>query len=106
MAAARPTARLASLIQQAVLAGDEQLDWLIEGWYGPFFARVRESTSGESQPSPDQAALIMALDSLILGYVTLAPLHARLLERDPLGDEALDAHASLLRDLMRATRPG
>jgi AcrR family transcriptional regulator len=96
--------RLASLIQQAVLAGGEQLDWLIEGWYGPFFERVRESTSGDAAPSPSQAALIMGFNSLILGYVTLAPLHARLLERDPLARESLDAYVGLLRSLIAGVR--
>jgi AcrR family transcriptional regulator len=97
--------RLASLIQQAVLAGGEQLEWLIEGWYGPFFERVQQRVGAGGDALPvGRAAQVMGFDSLILGYVTLAPMHARLLGLDPLEPEALDAYRSFLRDLIGAVR--
>jgi AcrR family transcriptional regulator len=105
--------RLACLIQQAVMAGGEQLDWLIEGWYRPFFDSLPDLAEGDSDPSdagtvgsvttaePDasRAATVMAFNSLILGYVSLAPLHERLLGRDPLGPGPLDAYVDRLRTL-------
>jgi len=102
--------RLACLIQQAVMAGEEQLDWLIEGWYRPFFDSLPDLADGESghsdggpvppvEPDPGTAATVMAFNSLILGYVSLAPLHERLLGRDPLGPGPLDAYVDRLRTL-------
>ncbi len=92
--------RLACLIQQAVLAGGDQLDWLIERWYAPFFASIPVLDDPRSAaPSPDLAALIMGFNSLILGYVTLAPLHERLLGLDPLAQEGLAAYQRFLRSL-------
>jgi TetR/AcrR family transcriptional regulator len=95
--------RLAALIQQAVLAGGEQLDWLIERWYAPFFAKLPElmpdvanTASPEAKPERDYTSDIMAFNVLILGYVTLAPLHERLLGIDPLSADVLERYRALL----------
>lgn len=90
--------RLASILQHAVLAGGEQLDLLVERWYAPFFAAVA-SARAKGAGEPDPPAVTMAFNALILGYVTLAPLHARLLGLDPLAPDAVVAYGQLLSAL-------
>ena len=77
---------LARLIQHAALAEGDQLELLIERWYRPFIDRVGElfpelsSVAGEDA---DRAkAALMGFNNMILGYVTLAPLHGKLLDLD------------------------
>ncbi len=90
---------LARLIQHATLAGGSQFELLVERWYRPFFDRIgrklrdsgREGETFPSLPGELTPIVIMGLNNLILGYVTLAPLHSRLLGVDPL-DEKLLAH--------------
>ncbi len=91
--------RLACLIQQAVLAGGDQLELLIERWYRPFFARLPAvmPDSPASALGGDIGASIMAFNSMILGYVTLAPLHGQLLGTEPLSPEAIARYVDLLR---------
>ncbi|MCG8591011.1 MAG: TetR/AcrR family transcriptional regulator [Proteobacteria bacterium] len=99
---------LAQLIQQATLAGGDELTWLFDRWYGPFSERVRgllpaAPRVGTRSLATSEAALVMAFNALILGYVTLAPLHARMLDRDPLAPEALAAYETLLEAFSRPT---
>jgi hypothetical protein len=93
--------RLACVIQQAVLSGGDQLDLLIERWYRPFFARLPsllpDTPAGELDGGA--RASVMAFNSLILGYVTLAPLHARLLDIEPLAPRVVERYVELLRSL-------
>jgi TetR/AcrR family transcriptional regulator len=96
--------RLACLIQQAVLAGGDQLDLLVERWYEPFFARLPAIVPDVASEAmrDDAASTIMAFNSLILGYFTLAPLHRRLLGTEPLSGEAVERYVDLLRGMARA----
>ena len=108
--------RLSALIQQAVLEGGEQLELLVERWYRPYSESVtdllspeRSSDSAASNPVArgTNAAVLegrsrartTAFNTLVLGYFSLAPLHAKLLGFDPLSREALDAHTHLLHRL-------
>ena len=100
--------RLSRLIQQAVLAGGEQLELLVERWYRPYSESLTEllspttnASEGDSenvQARRSQSAA-MALNTLILGYFTLAPLHAKLLGIDPLSPDALRDHTAILQSL-------
>lgn len=87
----------ARLIQHATLAGGDQLELLVERWYQPFFERVPKlipeagaplASNGISGGLPgDLAAMMIAFNNMILGYVTLAPLHDRLFGRKLLSNE-------------------
>jgi TetR/AcrR family transcriptional regulator len=77
---------LARLIQHAALAEGDQLELLIERWYRPFFDRVGklfpEFTSAKGEDAEHTRAVIIGFNNMILGYVTLAPLHSKLLDTD------------------------
>jgi AcrR family transcriptional regulator len=90
---------LARLVQQAALAGGPQLDLLVERWYRPFFQSLPAIIPGNAPASKRVAAMIMGFNDMILGYVTLAPLHERLLGFDPLAKEAVAAHIDFLTAL-------
>jgi AcrR family transcriptional regulator len=94
---------LARLIHQAALAGGSQLDLLVERWYRPFFqslpALIPESATGGSPESQPLTAMIMGFNDMILGYVTLAPLHERLFGFDPLAKDAVAAQVDFLTAL-------
>lgn len=75
------------IAQLATLSGGEDLALLVERWYRPFFKRTRELLdSGQSGITP---VTVMAFHSMLLGYLTLAPLHEAIFELDPLGSDAL-----------------
>ena len=76
------------LIQQATLSSGEHLEKLVDNWYRPFFARLPEADDST-------LPLIMAFHSMLLGYITLAPLHARIFNTDPLSEEQLAKHLAL-----------
>ncbi len=107
--------RLSMLIQQAVAEGGEQLEMLVERWYRPYTESVTDLLSPVGQlpeGGSDQAvgggspAATMAFNSLLLGYFTLAPLHARLLGVDPLSPDALREHTRFLLLLDELVRNG
>lgn len=87
------------IIQHATLSGGEDLALLVERWYLPFFSDVRELASGASSFSP---VMVMAFHSMLLGYLTLAPLHQAIFERDPLAADALAELLALQDQLIRA----
>ena len=68
---------ISRIIQQATLSSGEHLDKLVDDWYRPFFAGILEQTGAIT-------GVIMAFHSMLLGYITLAPLHARIFDLDPL----------------------
>jgi len=75
------------IVQQATLSGGEDLALLVERWYLPFFEQARAvASAGDDGLS---AVNIMALHSMLLGYLTLAPLHREIFETEPLSREAL-----------------
>jgi TetR/AcrR family transcriptional regulator len=91
---------LARLVQHAALAGGPQLDLLVDRWYRPFFeslpAIIPGGGSSGSPESERMIAMIMGFNDMILGHVTLAPLHERLFGFDPLAKEAVAAHIEFL----------
>ena len=100
--------RLSALIQQAVLEGGEQLELLVDRWYRPYAESISDLLSPASQRAErkagsatdhGKAARTVAFNTLILGYFSLAPLHAKLLGVDPLSPAALGAHTRLLQRL-------
>lgn len=110
--------RLSALIQQAVLEGGEQLELLVERWYRPYSESISDLLSPSSSSRTDAAAdaaparagaaqaRTVAFNTLILGYFSLAPLHAKLVGVDPLSPDALEAHTQLLQRLDGVLRDG
>lgn len=84
------------LIQHATLAGGKPLEILAEEWYIPFFAEITEWAKLQDNSSVNS---IMAFHSMLLGYITLAPLHQKIFGIDPLSRENIDAQLQLQQDL-------
>ncbi|MEH6582347.1 MAG: TetR/AcrR family transcriptional regulator [Halioglobus sp.] len=71
---------ISRIIQQATLSSGEHLEKLVDDWYRPFFAEILQQTSAV-------APVIMAFHSMLLGYITLAPLHQKIFQLDPLDEQ-------------------
>jgi TetR/AcrR family transcriptional regulator len=88
------------IVAHATLSGGEDLALLVERWYRPFFSHTRamldKGTPGFTPVS------VMAFHSMLLGYLTLAPLHQAIFETDPLTEEALTGLLSLQEQLARS----
>jgi AcrR family transcriptional regulator len=114
---------LARLVQHAALAGGEEIDLLMKRWFDPFFRRAAQLTPplrrrptpqkrvarGEKSAEPwrgrapqQRMFLVMAFHNLMSGYVTMAPLHRRLLGEDPLGKPMRTRHLAFMKDLAQA----
>ncbi len=82
---------LARIIQHAALAGGSQLELLVERWYRPIFeraqARLFDDGAGETLSEDSIGTALMAFNAMVLGYVTLAPVHEQILARDPLAQK-------------------
>jgi len=81
------------ILQHATLSGGEDLALLVERWYVPFFRGARELVARPD--SGFSAVSVMALHSMLLGYLTLAPLHEAIFGTDPLSPQALSELAQL-----------
>ncbi|HEY2510932.1 MAG TPA: helix-turn-helix domain-containing protein [Polyangiaceae bacterium] len=99
------TPNLARLVQYAALSGGEELDLLVKRWYGPLFARAGALSEGAPRLGKTQRrdvlAVVTLFHAMLSGYVTLAPLHARLLGEDPHGRAWSARHAALLGAVAR-----
>ncbi len=90
---------IARLVQHATLAQDETLTLLTERWYQRFFSFMSDGAiNPQNQVINIPAA--MAFHCMILGYVTLAPLHKGIFGTDPLKADQLDAQLSLQQDMI------
>lgn len=83
---------ISRIIQQATLAGDEQLKILAQRWYIPFFSHVRARLRVEGTDTP---TVVMAFHSMLLGYVTLAPLHKAIFGENPLDKAHIEQWVTL-----------
>jgi TetR/AcrR family transcriptional regulator len=87
------------IVAHATLSGGEDLALLVERWYRPFFshthALLAAGTPGFTPVS------VIALHSMLLGYLTLAPLHEAIFGVDPLTEEALGELLALQENLVR-----
>lgn len=90
---------ISRLIQHATLAGGRPLDLLADRWYKPFFSFIHNlADSGEE--SWINVPNVMAFHSMVLGYVTLAPLHETIFGIDPLNEEMVKAQLDLHKVLV------
>jgi len=75
------------IVAQATLSGGEDLELLVERWYRPFFSHTRSMLRDDARGFTPVA--VMAFHSMLLGYLTLAPLHQAIFETDPFTGAAL-----------------
>ncbi len=93
---------ISRIVAHATLSGGEDLALLVERWYRPFFVRARaEMAAGTAGFT---AASVMAFHSMLLGYLTLAPLHQAIFDTDPLTESALGELLKLQEQLAGALR--
>ena len=85
---------LARLLQHAALSGGPQTNALIERLFSPMFAPADMS---EWHVGPDlQPWAVMALNNMVMSYITMAPMYRDLLGEDPFGPEALERQIALI----------
>lgn len=90
---------MAKLIQHATLANDETLSMLAEKWYKPFFgyiSRLAETTDKTWINIPS----VMTFHCMILGYITLAPLHNKIFDLDALSEEQVSTQLAIHQQLV------
>jgi AcrR family transcriptional regulator len=88
------------IVAQATLSGGEDLALLVERWYRPFFSHTRAMLD-EGVPGFTPVS-VMAFHSMLLGYLTLAPLHEAIFETDPLTGDSLSELLNLQEQLVRS----
>jgi AcrR family transcriptional regulator len=93
---------LARLMQHAALSGGPQTNELIERLFRPMFDRS-ELPEGEVSFSLVGAELqpwaVMALNNMVMSYITMAPMYRDLLGEDPFSPDALEKQLELILKL-------
>jgi TetR/AcrR family transcriptional regulator len=93
---------LARLLQHAALSGGPQTNELIERLFRPMFDR-NELLAGEVSFSLVGAELqpwaVMALNNMVMSYITMAPMYRDLLGEDPFSPDALEKQLELILKL-------
>jgi AcrR family transcriptional regulator len=82
---------LARFAIHATLSGGDHRKLLITKWYKPFWDMTSKGKKAKD------ATQFMAFTNIMLGYVTLAPLHADALGVNPLSDKAIAEEVKVLR---------
>lgn len=91
---------ISRIVAHATLSAGEDLALLVDRWYRPFFSHSRKKLSEGKQGFTPVS--VMAFHSLLLGYLTLAPLHQAIFDTDPLTEEALTDLLALQETFTRA----
>ncbi len=95
---------LARLLQHAALSGSPQTNELIERLFSPMFDQSDLPEEGLSfgMVGPElQPWAVMALNNMVMSYVTMAPMYRDLLGKDPFSPEALEKQLELIMKLAR-----
>jgi len=95
---------LARLLQHAALSGGPQTNELIERLFSPMFDQSdlpREEMSFGLVGPELQPWAVMALNNMVMSYVTMAPMYRDLLGEDPFSPEALEKQLELILKLAR-----
>ena len=93
---------LARLLQHAALSGGPQTNELIERLFRPMFDRdeLPEGEVSFSLVGSDlQPWAVMALNNMVMSYITMAPMYRDLLGEDPFSPEALEKQLELILKL-------
>jgi TetR/AcrR family transcriptional regulator len=96
---------LARLLQHAALSGGPHTNEMIDRLFRPMF-KPTQSIGGVTNPLLGDSGLqpwaVMALNNLVMSYVTMAPMYRDLLGQDPFSDEALENQLNLIKTLLLA----
>ena len=90
---------LARLLQHAALSGGPQTNELIERLFSPMFSDERADVADAESwklPAELQPWAVMALNNMVMSYITMAPMYRDLLGEDPFGPEALEKQLELI----------
>ena len=91
---------LARLLQHAALSGGPQTNELIDRLFSPMFDNPQDADLLPLLGGRDlQPWAVMALNNMIMSYVTMAPMYRDLLGEDPFGEEALKKQTDLIMKL-------
>jgi AcrR family transcriptional regulator len=92
---------LARLLQHAALSGGPFTNELIERLFSPMFDTDRpvEMLSSEIGGEELRPWAVMALNNMVMSYVTMAPMYRDLLGEDPFSPDALDKQLTLVTKL-------
>jgi TetR/AcrR family transcriptional regulator len=93
---------LARLLQHAALSGGPQTNALIERLFSPMFdsAQAVEADVTFERVGPDlQPWAVMALNNMVMSYITMAPMYRDLLGEDPFSPDALEKQLALILKL-------
>ncbi len=95
---------LARLLQHAALSGGPHTKELIEQMFRPLFERSPSSDKVELFALGDpglQPWAVMALNNMVMSYITMAPMYQDMLGADPLSPEAVERQIDLIMKLGR-----
>jgi AcrR family transcriptional regulator len=91
---------LARLLQHAALSGSPHADALVDGLFRPMFEPPQDSEVPSFRVGEDlQPWAVMALNNMVMSYITMAPMYRDLLGEDPLGPAALEKQLGLIMTL-------
>jgi TetR/AcrR family transcriptional regulator len=93
---------LARLLQHAALSGGPQTNALIERLFSPMFDQAGTASADVSLEKVGldlQPWAVMALNNMVMSYITMAPMYRDLLGEDPFGPEALEKQLALILKL-------
>lgn len=93
---------LARLLQHAALSGGPQTNELIERLFSPMFDQSQlpgESISVSLVGPELQPWAVMALNNMVMSYITMAPMYRDLLGEDPFSPDALEKQLELILKL-------
>ena len=96
---------LARLLQHAALSGGPHTKEIIDRLFRPMFNPTSD-IEGQNIPMLGDSGLqpwaVMALNNLVMSYVTMAPMYRDFLGQDPFSPEALENQLNLVKMLLRA----
>jgi TetR/AcrR family transcriptional regulator len=93
---------LARLMQHAALSGGPQTNELIERLFSPMFDRSQlpeNEVSFSVVGAELQPWAVMALNNMVMSYITMAPMYRDLLGEDPFSPDALEKQLALILKL-------
>lgn len=91
---------LARLMQHAALSGSPRAEALVDGLFRPMFEPPPDGELPSFRVSADmQPWAVMALNNLVMSYITMAPMYRDVLGEDPLAPAALEKQLDLIMTL-------
>lgn len=95
---------LARLLQHAALSGGPHTTELVERMFRPIFDAPPPENNEDLFKLGDpslQPWAVMALNNIVMSYITMAPMYGDMLSMDPFSTEALDRQTELILKLAR-----